>query len=152
MIPKIRMLDLDEHALVLTMSKSGAVEVTNPDMCDALAAAVLRSIADQLVAAHPPYPCTPGEGPDEQHERPAEPVTGHGSRLDRERKVWTDGRGHAWDLSLNWSDAAGGAWRWTGVLDRVGTPMMREVDGDSREPLDVVRSLYGPIAPVGGAA
>ncbi|MCZ1009933.1 phiSA1p31-related protein [Streptomyces lydicus] len=152
MIPKIRMLDLDEHALVLTMNKTGEVEVINPGMCDALAAAVLRTIADQLIAAHPPYPCTPDAEPEQQHDRPPEPVTGHGSRLDTDRKVWTDGRGHAWDLSLKWGDAAGGVWRWTGVLDRAGTPMMRATDGDGREPLDVVRSLYGPIAPLGGAA
>ncbi|WP_431784376.1 phiSA1p31-related protein [Streptomyces chumphonensis] len=150
--PRIRMLDLDEYAFVLTVTTDGVGHLTNPRMCDAVTADVLRRFADQLDAAHPPYSCDPSSEPEPQHERLDEPLNGRSGVLHSDRSVWTDGRGHRWDLSLTWGDVTERAWQWTGVLDRVGTPMMRAADGE-RASLDVVRALYGPIAPfVGGAA
>lgn len=148
-IPKVRIIDLDETVFVLTMRDDGEVEVSG-SICDRMAADMLRTIAAQLDAEHPAHSCTPGGAPYERDE--AEPLDGRDGELDVDRQVWTDGRGHAWDLSLSWGDCADGAWRWTGLLDAAGTPMMRAVETDERAPLDVVRSLYGPIAPVVGDA
>ncbi|MFE2747359.1 phiSA1p31-related protein [Streptomyces scopuliridis] len=148
---RIRLIDFDEHALVLTVTRAGAVMVVNPRMCDTGTAELLHDIADQLAAAHPPYPCNPGAEPDAQHDYD-EPLNGRHGRLDAERKVWTDGTGHAWDLSVTWLAAATEvAWEWTGRLDGLGTPVMRAVGSHSvHEPLDVLRAVYGPISPTGG--
>ncbi|WP_125262348.1 phiSA1p31-related protein [Streptomyces alboflavus] len=147
-----RFVDLDEQALVVLVERDGSYEVQNPALCNRFAAALLRGIAEQLDASHPPHPCTPGDGAEPHHERPAEPLISHAGTLDRERKMWTDGTGHAWDLSLPWTDAADRSWRWHGSLDRQGTPIMRSGDGAEVQPLDVVRALWGPIAPLSGGA
>ncbi|MEV8349016.1 phiSA1p31-related protein [Streptomyces niveus] len=145
---KIKFIDYDEHALVVTVTREGATSVVAPLMCDSSAADVLRKIADQLDAAHPPYPCTPGAyEPDPQHEH-AE--LGTGGTLDAERRVWTDGTGHVWDLAATWGDAAGLRWRWTGQLTSSGIPWMRAGDDVDEQPLDVVRTVHGPIAPTAG--
>ncbi|MEV8394791.1 MULTISPECIES: phiSA1p31-related protein [unclassified Streptomyces] len=149
---RIRLIDFDEHALVLTVAHTGGVMIANPRMCDSAAAEMLRNIADQLDAAHPPYPCSPGAGPDPQHDH-AEPLNGAAGRLDTERKVWTDGTGHTWDLSGRWAAAATEVeWEWTGRLDHLGTPVMSAVGSpEVHESLDVLRTLYGPISPaIGG--
>ncbi|MFF1498670.1 phiSA1p31-related protein [Streptomyces sp. NPDC058316] len=147
---RIRFIDYDEHALVLTVTRGGGVTITNPRMCDSAAAAMLRDIADQLDAGHPPYPCNPAAVP-EQHSH-AEPL-GQGGALDADRRVWTDGTGHVWDLSGRWTAAeTPGEWEWSGRLDDRGTPVMSAVGSpEVRESLDVLRALYGPISPsVGG--
>ncbi|MFJ5820078.1 phiSA1p31-related protein [Streptomyces sp. NPDC093108] len=146
----IRLIDYDEQALVVTVARDGVTTVAAPRMCDSAAADVLRSIADQLDAGHPPYPCDPGAESDLRHEH-AEPL-GRGGSLDADRKVWTDGTGHTWDLSGRWAAAATEAeWEWSGRLDHLGTPVMSPVGSpDVHESLDVLRALYGPISPVGG--
>lgn len=144
----IRLIDYDEHALVVMVTREGGTTVVAPRMCDSAAADVLRKIADQLDAAHPPYPCDPGAEPDPQHDH-AEPL-GEGGSLDAERSVWTDGTGHVWDLAATWGDASGLQWRWTGQLTTSGIPLMRTGDDVDEQPLDVVRAVHGPIAPTAG--
>ncbi|MEV4437516.1 phiSA1p31-related protein [Streptomyces sp. NPDC049577] len=151
MNPKNETPDLSELVLVLKVKPTGEYEVVNPlNMCTASVAVLLRCLADEIAAAHPPYPCQPGAA-DAQDDRADEPLDGRGGRLDDDRHVWTDGRGHSWDLSLAWGDVTDREWRWTGAVDNVGHPMMRAVGSEEHMPLDVLRVLYGPIAPVGGA-
>nr|WP_237691311.1 phiSA1p31-related protein [Streptomyces sp. SID7834] len=141
------MIDFGEYALVVTVARTGATSVVNPGMCDSRTAEVLRDIADQLDALHPPYPCNPAAEP--QHDY-AEPL-GPGGSLDAARRVWTDGTGHTWDLSGRWVAAeTDGEWEWSGRLDRGGRPLMRSVGSDVHESLDVLRTLYGPISPASG--
>ncbi|MFJ3587492.1 phiSA1p31-related protein [Streptomyces sp. NPDC090231] len=149
---RIKLIDLDEYVLVVTVAHDGSTTVANPGICDAAAADVLRSIAAQLDAGHPPYPCNPGAEPAPQHDH-AEPLDAPNGSLDTERRVWTDGTGHVWDLSARWAAAeTEPEWEWSGGLDHQGTPVMRAVGADDvRESLDVLRTLYGPIFPaVGG--
>ncbi|MFI7010017.1 phiSA1p31-related protein [Streptomyces sp. NPDC050145] len=146
----IRLVDLDEQHVVVMLSTDGKVEVLG-DMCTVGAAALLMSVARQLVAEHGVGSCR--REPEPQHERPAEPLHAHAGSLDREARVWTDGTGHAWDLALAWRDATDQSWRWHGSVDRQGAPIMRSADGSVSEPLDVVRAVYGPLAPeFGGVA
>ncbi|WP_405674820.1 phiSA1p31-related protein [Streptomyces sp. NBC_01511] len=147
----IRLIDYDEHAIVVTIGRNLAVETFNPSICDGVTADLLRNIADQLDAKHPPYPCRPGSQPEqhEQHERPAEPLHPQGSTLDRYAGTWADGAGHTWDLTLMWEDVAGGRWRWNGRMAQ-SVPMMREVRTGELTPLDALRFINGPITPVRG--
>lgn len=149
---RFRFIDLDEHALVVLVAHDGSYDVQNPNLCNVLAAALLRGIADQLEASHPPYPCEPSSDIEAHHERADEPLLSNAGSLDRERQVWTDGTGHTWDLSLPWTDNGDRSWRWHGSLDSQGSPLMRAEDGDQVQPLDVLRTVLGPIAPGGGAA
>ncbi|AAR29701.1 hypothetical protein VWBp11 [Streptomyces phage VWB] len=148
--PAIRMIDLNEQRLVITLDANNVYRINVRSMCPVEAAALLHVIAAELVAEHPPFPChwdterdTPAPA-----DRPDEPLPVDGARLDAERSVWTDGTGHTWDLSVMWQDVFGVHWQWTGRLDRSGTPLMTSVAGI--EPLDVIRASVGPIAPVGG--
>ncbi|MFF9568460.1 phiSA1p31-related protein [Streptomyces sp. NPDC014685] len=145
---RIRLIDYDEQALVVTVDRDGVTMVAAPRMCDSAAAEVLRRIADQLDAGHPPYPCTPAAAPEHDHVEPL----GQGGALDADRRVWTDGTGHAWDLSGRWTAAeTPGEWEWSGLLDGRGTPVMAVVGSpEVHESLDVLRVLYGPIAPSAG--
>ncbi|MGW7197511.1 phiSA1p31-related protein [Streptomyces chryseus] len=146
-------VDRDENPLVFLIDAHGDVEVHGDDrVCKLRAAAILRYVAAQFIAEHPRGACTPQ--PDAQGYRPGEPLHSHAGTLDRDRKVWTDGTGHAWNLSLPWGDVDDRAWLWGGVLDSRGAPLMRtDAEGDGEvQPLDVVRSLYGPIAPLSGGA
>lgn len=147
---RIKLIDLDEFVLVLTVARDGSTTVFNPTICDSAAAEMLRSIAAQLDADHPPYPCSPGSEPAPQHDH-AEPLDGPNGSLDAERRVWTDGTGHVWDLSGRWAAAETvPEWEWSGRLDHRGTPVMRAVGSDVCESLDVLRTLYGPISPALG--
>ncbi|SDL33768.1 phiSA1p31-related protein [Streptomyces indicus] len=148
MTHRIKLVDLDEHSLVVTIDADGVTEVHGAGMCKMRAAAILWDVGTQLAAEHPVGPCLPQ--PEPQHDRPGEPLIAHAGSLDRARGLWTDGTGHAWDLSLAWRDVTDQAWRWHGSLDRQGTPIMRSSDGSVSEPLDVVRAVYGPLAPVFG--
>lgn len=150
---RIRLIDYDELPLVLTMGPNGIVEASHPGMCKIQAARILRNVANQMVAAHSPHECTPGdEAPIPEH-RPAEPIDAADGSLDAERKVWTDGTGHTWDLSVTWADQeTGNTWRWAGRFAPGGVPLLHAVGypGITR-PLDVLRAEYGPIYPaVGG--
>lgn len=145
-----RFVDFDEQRLVVLVDRDGRYEVRKSKMCSVAAADLLRHIACELEAQHPPFPCEPAAEPDGPAGRPVEPLDSPGGSLDRERKVWTDGRGHTWDLSLAWRDAADRPWRWHGSLDSRGAPILRTEDGVERESLDVVRAVYGPLAPVVG--
>ncbi|WP_432159476.1 phiSA1p31-related protein [Streptomyces sp. NRRL F-5630] len=147
MTHRIKLVDLDEHSLVVTIDADGVAELHSAGMCKMRAAAILRFVSTQLAAEHGLGPCHPE--PEPQHER-AEPLIAHAGSLDRERRLWTDGTGHAWDLSLAWAGVDDRAWRWHGSLDRQGTPIMRSSDGAASEPLDVVRAVWGPLAPVNG--
>ncbi|MFB6875707.1 phiSA1p31-related protein [Streptomyces sp. NPDC056323] len=146
----IRLIDFDEQALVVTVARDGFTTVAAARMCDSAAADLLRRIADQLDAGHPPYPCDPAAAP-EEHDHVE--TLGNGGSLDADRRVWTDGTGHVWDLSGRWTAAeTPGEWEWSGRLDSSGTPVMTVVGSpEVCESLDVLRALYGPISPsVGG--
>lgn len=146
----VRLIDYDEYRLVLTITPEGEARVINPGMCDITTATMLRRVAERLEADHPPVECEPTENTVEP-ERPAEPAEVSGSRLDTGRKVWTDGRGHAWDLSIPWADeATANVWRWTGALARGGAPMMHAAGTSVQEPFDVIHVMYGPMSPVVG--
>lgn len=148
---RFKLIDLDEFSLVVMVRSDGTVTVSSPSLCDGVAADVLRSIAAQLEAAHPPYPCHPAADAAPLTEAPETLGTG-GGRYDADRHVWTDGAGHAWDLSVTWAAAgADPVWEWAREFDRSGTPVMQTVgDPSVREALDVLRVLYGPIAPTTG--
>ncbi|MFF7365657.1 phiSA1p31-related protein [Streptomyces sp. NPDC008125] len=143
-----KLIDIDEHALVVTVARSGLTSVMHPRLCSATAADILRQLADQLDAAHPPYPCDPAAAAEPPRDIPATLGKGAGS-YDADRHVWTDGAGHPWDLSVTWEAAAtGGVWEWANEFDRSGTPVMRTVGAvTARESLDILRTLYGPITP-----
>jgi hypothetical protein len=143
------MIDLNEQRLVVTLDGNGRSQTNVRGMCSALAAAVLRDLADRLDAEHPPFPCHWDEQRDapEPADRPVEPLAADGGRLDAERAVWTDGTGHAWDLSVPWDDATSVRWVWTGRMDGRGTPVMQSQFDGEVESLDVIRAAVGPIAP-----
>ncbi|MFF9554549.1 phiSA1p31-related protein [Streptomyces albus] len=127
------------HLLHLTIAADMTTAISgHSSVCDATAAAWLRSIADQLDAAHGPAPCT---------QVPMRARHGH---LDADRQVWTDGTGRSWDLALDWQTPDGHRWRWSGRLS-AGAPMMRPVTGAAEwEPLDMLHAVRGPLSPVGG--
>ena len=148
-----RLVDFTEHPLVLLVDTEGNAELIGEDtICPIRTAALLRVIANDLIASHPLGRCTPSaEAP--TWSRPAEPLIPQAGTLDRARSLWTDGTGHVWDLSVPWADAFGRAWQWTGQLDRTsGTPMMRCEYRPDTQPLDVLRAVCGPIAPMPGGA
>ncbi|MET9816553.1 phiSA1p31-related protein [Streptomyces sp. NPDC006355] len=145
-----RFIDMDEQRLVILVDSDGRLEVQTGKICTARAAEVLEQIAARLRAAHPPFPCFPPAAANPTSERPDELLLADGGRLDRSAQVWTDGRGHAWDLSLTWGDATGVEWRWYGSLDSNGAPLLRANNGVTVQALDVVRALYGPLAPLAG--
>lgn len=150
---RIRLIDYEELPLVLTMGPNGMVEASHPGMCKIEAARILRRVAAQMVASHAPDACTPDDEQPIPEHRPAEPVDASGSSLDRERRVWSDGTGHTWDLSVTWADQeTGNEWRWMGRVDRSGAPVLHAVGYPGiSESLDVLRAMYGPIYPaVGG--
>lgn len=149
-----RFIDQREHPFVVLLDVHGSAEILGENnVCKARAADVLRYVADVLDSEHGPGMCYPPSEPS-QFGRPAEPLQVHAGTLDRERQVWTDGTGHVWDLSVPWRDNAGSTWLWYGRLDRQGAPLMWSNDWPESQPLDALRSLRGPMAPVyrGGAA
>jgi hypothetical protein len=146
-IVNIRVIDHDEHPLVVIFEADGSAKVSHPGMCPASAAVILRRLASVMEHQHGMSRCSESAQPEMQQERPTEPL-GLPGELDEARKIWTDGRGHTWDLSATWADMAGQVWRWTGRLDSNGAPWMRSGDDVDEQPLDVVRAVYGPIAPV----
>ncbi|WP_406337336.1 phiSA1p31-related protein [Streptomyces sp. NBC_00649] len=149
------MIDLGRQVLVVTVGCDGSKQVRT-SLCAHEAARLLRCAAEQLAAGHPPHPCSPGAEPDPQHERPREDEAANprGGRLDRERKVYVDPRGHVWDLSLAWGDIVDRAWKWHGSTDGLGEPILRAVEDEDGEalPLGILRAVYGPLAPIVGAA
>jgi hypothetical protein len=147
-----RFVDMDEQALVVLVDRDGRLEVQTGKICTVRAAEVLEQLAARLRASHPPFPCFPPAAPNPTPERPDGLLLGEGSRLDRSAKVWTDGRGHTWDLSLTWGDVTGVEWRWHGSLDSSGAPLLRANNGVTVQSLDVVRALYGPLAPLAEGA
>lgn len=149
-----RIVDFTEHPFVVLVGVDGSAEIVGDDqVCKLKAAAVLRVVADVLANEHTQGPCTP---PDRtpRWQRPDEPLMPHAGTLDRAARLWTDGTGHVWDLALAWRDAAGSTWSWAGRLDREGAPLMQSDDWPEVQPLDALRSLRGPMAPVsrGGVA
>jgi hypothetical protein len=147
-----RFIDMAEQRLVVLVDGDGRLEVQTGKICTARAADVLETLAARLRASHPPFPCFPSAAPNPTSSRPDEPLLAEGGRLDRSAKVWTDGRGHTWDLSLTWVDTMGAEWRWHGSLDNNGAPLLRANNGPTAQALDVVRALYGPLAPVSEGA
>lgn len=150
-----RFVDQREHPLVVLVDVHGSAEILGENtVCKARVADVLRVVADVMENEHGPGPCTPQAGPADGFGRRDEPLFPHAGTLDSERQVWTDGTGHAWDLSVPWRDNAGSTWLWYGRLDGQGAPMMRSNDWPEPQPLDSLRALRGPMAPVyrGGAA
>ncbi|MEV5911102.1 phiSA1p31-related protein [Streptomyces chartreusis] len=148
-----RLVDFTEHPLLLLIDTEGNAELIGEDtMCPINVAAMLRIIAADLLMSHPLGPCLPTPEPP-TWSRPAEPLHPFAATLDRARKLWTDGTGHVWDLSVWWGDAFGRVWRWTGDLDRTsGAPLMRCEYRPETQPLDVLRAVCGPIAPMAGGA
>lgn len=153
-----RFVDFTEHPIVLLVDAEGNAELHGDDqVCKARVASILQVIARDLVAEHEfehgGGPCSPSAELG-RWERPDEPLIAHGGTLDRAARLWTDGTGHVWDLALSWRDAAGSTWSWSGRLDGQGAPLMRSGDWAEAQPLDALRSLRGPMAPVsrGGVA
>jgi hypothetical protein len=128
-----RFVDMDEQALVVLVDRDGRLEVQTGKICTVRAAEVLEQLAARLRASHPPFPCFPPAAPNPTPERPDGLLLGEGSRLDRSAKVWTDGR-------------------WHGSLDSSGAPLLRANNGVTVQSLDVVRALYGPLAPLAEGA
>jgi hypothetical protein len=149
----VRFVDFTEHPFVLLVDVHGNAELHGDgQVCKLRAAALLRVIANDLAAEHPLGACTP-EPDAEPWERPAESLHSQFGTLDAERALWTDGTGHVWNLSIPWGDAFGRSWRWHGVVDPLsGAPMMRCEYRFEAQPLDLLRALYGPIAPLSGGA
>lgn len=140
----IRMLKLDEWALVLAVRPCGHAELLDAAMPPAAAASALRHLAatlDEVAAKHG----GPSPAPQGDH---IEPLTARGGSLDGDR--WTDGHGHVWDLSLTWVDECDQAWMWAGWFDRAGAPMMRSTLHGDQMPLDTVRVVYGALRPAAG--
>lgn len=148
-----RLVDFTEHPFVVLVDREGNAELVGEDrLCPFRTAALLRVIANDLVASHPLGPCAPVVEPP-YWERPAEPLNPHAGVLDRARKLWFDGTGHTWDLSVAWADAFGDTWRWHGVIDQAsGAPILRCEQWPGAHPLDVLRAGRGPISPVRGGA
>lgn len=149
-----RFVDFTEHPFVLLVDGDGNAELHGDEqVCKLKAAAILSVIARDLVAEHGRGRCTPlPEAP--LWQRPDEPLVPYAGTLDRERRLWTDGTGHVWDLSVPWADANGDTWRWHGVIDAAsGAPVLRCDQWKGAHSLDVLRAGRGPIRPVvGGAA
>ncbi|MFI9600367.1 phiSA1p31-related protein [Streptomyces sp. NPDC052043] len=149
-----RLVDFTEHPLVLLVDTEGNAELHGENtICPIRTAALLRVIANDLIASHPLGRCAPStEAP--IWSRPPEALHPEAGTLDRARKLWTDGTGHVWDLSVPWGDAYGDTWRWHGTLEsESGVPILRCDQWKGEHPLDVLRAGRGPIAPVlGGAA
>lgn len=143
----------EKPVLTVAVQRDGSYRVHADKVCKALAADLLRGIADRLLAEHGPFPCTP---PPPRHDRPREdePAGPYAGRLDRAREVWRDARGESFDLSLSWSDEHARVWKWGGDTGQFGEPILRTEAGDGESmPLSLLRVLYGPLAPVlGGAA
>lgn len=142
--------DVDRNgdaAIVVAVERDGSYTVRTSRVCKALAAELLHGIADRLAAEHGPFPCTP---PPEQHDRPREdePTDPYGGRLDRERGVWHDPRGDAFDLSLTWGDWFEREWKWHGTTGQFGEPILRAEDDGETQPISLLRTLYGPISPL----
>src|SRR3546814_2142024 len=73
----------------------------------------------------------------------AEPINAKGSTLDRERRVWTDGNGHTWDLTVTWADnETGNEWRWMGRVDGGGARSEERRVG--KECVSTCRSRWPP--------
>jgi hypothetical protein len=148
--PAIRLIDLYEHPLVVTFNADGSAAVSHPSMCAGVAAGWLERLADVMRAEHPAFPChwDDRRGDSEPADRPVEPTVARDGSLDAAAKVWTDGTGHRWDLSVSWDDVTGVRWQWTGSVDSNGAPLMRSTfEGGEIQPLDVIRAITGPISP-----
>ncbi|MFI1607813.1 phiSA1p31-related protein [Streptomyces griseofuscus] len=146
--PDYRFVDMGEQQLVVLVDGEGRLEMHTGKVCTMRAADLLEKLAARLRASHPPFRCLPSAAAVPTAERPDELLLAEGGRLDRTASVWTDGRGHVWDLSLTWVDTMGAEWRWYGSLDSNGAPLLRANNGATVQALDVVRALYGPLAPV----
>lgn len=142
-------VDGADAAISLTVHRDGSYSVHTDGVCKVLAAELLRGIADRLAAEHGPGLCNPGGSQRPREDEPADP---YGGRLDRERKVWRDPRGDAWDLTLTWADWTEREWKWHGTTGLGGEPILRCEEGDEAQPLGVLRALYGPLVPVSGGA
>lgn len=145
---RIKLIDLDEYPLVVMVRRDGTATVSAPSVCDGVAADLLRNIAADLDAQHPPYVCSPGDTREEQPD--AADTLGEGGELDADRQVWTDGTGHAWDLSVTWGSAGNLRWRWTGEQNDAGMPLMRTGEGTEAQPFNLVWALYGPLYAAAG--
>ncbi|NDZ63604.1 phiSA1p31-related protein [Streptomyces cyaneofuscatus] len=140
---RIELIDLDKYPLVVSVQADGTAMVYAPDVCDGIAAELLRNLAMQMEAGHPPYACTPGGRSSDRTEYGP-------SRLDRNARVWTDSNGRLWNLAVEWRSSGNLRWRWTGGMSEHGVPLMRTGTGALEQPLDVVSALYAPISPVAG--
>ncbi|MCX4705685.1 phiSA1p31-related protein [Streptomyces sp. NBC_01373] len=141
-----------DAVITVAVQRDGSYKVHADKVCKALAAELLRGIADQLADQHGPFPCKPQ--PARQRPREDEPAEPYAGSLDRSREVWRDARGESFDLSLSWSDEYARVWRWHGKTGQFGEPVLQTEAGNGESmPLSLVRVLYGPLAPVlGGAA
>jgi hypothetical protein len=147
----IRMIDLNEHPLVVIFNDDGSAHVAHHGMCPTLSAEWLERLAAVMREQHPPFPCHWIRAEEEPADRPVEPTVARDGSLDAAAKVWTDGTGHRWDLSVSWDDVTGVRWQWTGSVDSNGAPLMRSTfEGGEIQPLDVIRAITGPIAPAVG--
>ncbi|BDH04864.1 phiSA1p31-related protein [Streptomyces seoulensis] len=142
---RFRFVDLAEHPVVVLIDDQGNATIEGEDrVCPLILAEVMFRIALFYEAAHENAVCRPTS----RAERALEPLQEQAATLDREFAVWTDGTGHAWDLTCDWVDAYGRAWQWTGDLDQVsGIPLMRTEYRTDVQSLDVLREVCGPISP-----
>ncbi|MFD5663411.1 phiSA1p31-related protein [Streptomyces anthocyanicus] len=137
-------------AIVVVVQHDGSyLKLVDDRMCKGLAADLLHGIADQVGAEHEPGVCSPPP----QHDRPRddERANPRGGRIDRDRGVYVDPRGNAFDLSLTWGDWFDRTWKWQGSTGQFGEPVLQADDGEV-QPFGVLRALYGPISPRSGGA
>lgn len=150
MSSRIRIVDLDEHDLVVTVRSTGEVEIElGADTDSKHLAHLLARIAREI---HGPGQCEPKPAPDPASADDLAPMKARGGSLTGDR--WTDGEGHVWDLSLIWIDGCRQRWMWAGRFDQSGAPIMRHLTGGRHMPLDAIRGIFGgPMRPAvsGGA-
>ncbi|WP_432147910.1 phiSA1p31-related protein [Streptomyces sp. bgisy029] len=131
----IELIDLDKYPLVVSVQADGTAMVYAPNVCDGVAADLLRNLAAQMEAGHPPYSCKSGA-----------PASGGWFSSDL---VWVDSSGRSWDLRESYRSAGNLLWHWTGANER-GVPLMSTSTGSMVQSLDVVLALYTPVVVAGG--
>lgn len=155
--PQIRLIDLNEYDLVVTVRPDGYIEISSDSTCPTDRAAALRRLAD-IVEANG-HPCCgtalsvpwPGDArPPLPRREPSLPHPSLASPLPAS-PVWTDRYGRAFDLAAGWRDANGTEWWWAGIYDG-GVPVMRDAETLAVYPLDALVVTYGPLTSTKGQA
>ncbi|AQW55250.1 phiSA1p31-related protein [Streptomyces violaceusniger] len=149
--PQIRVLDLAEYPLVVSVDRQGRPEISSTSPCPAVQARMLRDLAAMIEStSHSccgalPAPLVDAYAPLLEQSAPRLPVDDAPPAA-----MWTDGAGAVWNLDVAWRDRSGTDWRWTGIYDRVGVPMMQSDRSGCTYPLDTLAVFAGPLSPSRG--